>query len=105
MCKYSKPSLLKMVLSSVKEALQAYKVKCLDLKSKKGLLSCRSDWALLEELIQNVNQNPDLRVEVRLSDGTVLLLKTYKPQDRKTASQLINDTIGYYDNHGNFIVE
>jgi hypothetical protein len=42
---------------------------------------------MLEELIQKVNENPYLRIEVRLKDGTSMLLKTYLKDNR---ADLIN---------------
>lgn len=64
-------------MGALKEARDFYKQKKREEKLKKKLLSKKSDWHLLEQLIQKCNDNPDLRIEVRLNDGTVLLLKTY----------------------------
>ena len=64
-------------MSAFSEARQFYKEKKKEEKLKKKLLSKKSDWHLLEQLIQKTNENPDLRIEVRLTDGTVLLLRTY----------------------------
>ena len=63
--------------NAFKEAREFYKQKKKEEKLKKKLLGKKSDWHLLEQLIQKCNENPDLRIEVRLNDGTVLLLKTY----------------------------
>lgn len=63
--------------NAFKEARQFYKEKKREEKLKKKLLGKKSDWHLLEQLVQKCNDNPDLRIEVRLTDGTVLLLKTY----------------------------
>jgi len=65
------------VSNAFKEARAFYKEKKAEEKLKKKLLSRKSDWHLLEQLIQKTNENPDLRIEVRLTDGTVLFLKTY----------------------------
>jgi hypothetical protein len=65
------------VSNAFKEARDFYKQKKREEKLKKKLLGKKSDWNLLEQLIQKCNDNPDLRIEVRLNDGTVLLLKTY----------------------------
>ncbi len=64
-------------MGALKEARQFYKEKKREEKLKKKLLSHKTDFHLLEQLIQQCNDNPDLRIEVRLADGTVLLLKTY----------------------------
>lgn len=64
-------------MGALKEAREFYKQKKAEERLKKKLLGKRSDFHLLEQLIQKCNENPDLRIEVRLTDGTVLLLKTY----------------------------
>ena len=63
--------------NAFKEAREFYKQKKKEEKLKKKLLGKKSDWHLIEQLVQKCNDNPDLRIEVRLNDGTVLLLKTY----------------------------
>ena len=63
--------------NAFEEARDFYKQKKREEKLKKKLLGKKGDWHLLEQLIQKCNDNPDLRIEVRLNDGTVLLLKTY----------------------------
>lgn len=60
-----------------KEAREFYRQKKAEEKLKKKLLNKKTDFNLLEQLVQKCNENPDLRIEVRLTDGTVLLLKTY----------------------------
>lgn len=80
---------IKQFISTFKKVRLEYKIYLQEQREKKALLSAKSDFSLLEKLIQAVNKSPDLRVEVRLEDGTVLLLKTYKAPERKTASQLI----------------
>ena len=64
-------------MGALKEARQFYKEKKREEKLKKQLLNSKSNYHLLEQLVQKCNENPDLRIEVRLNDGTVLLLKTY----------------------------
>lgn len=77
-------------MSILKESLRYYKELKAEEKQKKKLIRSKTDFHLLEELIQKVNDNPELRIEVRLNDGTVLLLKTY----RKTETHdLINGNI------------
>ena len=63
-------------MGALKEAVRFYKTERKKEYLKRQLLSRKTDFHLLEELIQNVNENTDLRI-VRLNDGTVLLLKTY----------------------------
>lgn len=58
-------------------------------KQKKKLLSAKSDFTLLEELIKQCNKNENLRVTITLNDGTQLnITTTFKPQKR-TVSDLI----------------
>ena len=95
---------IKQFISTFKKVRQEYKEELQLQKEKKALLSAHSDWHLLEQLFQAVNTNPDLRVEVRLEDGTVLLLKTYRQPERRTASQLINGDVGEYE-QGTYVVK
>lgn len=74
-------------MNALKEAINYYIQLINEEKNKKKLLSAKTDFHLLEELVQKVNDNPDLRIEVFLTDGTRLLLKTYQ---KKEVSQLIN---------------
>ena len=74
-------------MGALKEAMDFYKQKKAEEKLKRKLLNKKSDFHLLEQLIQKCNENPDLRIEVRLTDGTVLLLKTYHKTE---AHDLIN---------------
>ena len=64
-------------MGALKEAVRFYRTERRKEYLKRQLLSRKTDFHLLEQLIQDVNENPDLRIEVRLADGTVLLLKTY----------------------------
>jgi hypothetical protein len=64
-------------MSILSQTREYYKQLKAEEKQKKKLIKSKSDFHLLEQLIQKINENPDLRIEVRLNDGTVLLLKTY----------------------------
>lgn len=67
----------------LKEAIQFYKNKKIEERQKRKLLSSKSDYHLLEQMIQRVNENPELRVEIFLNDGTRILLKTYEEKLQK----------------------
>ena len=68
-------------MSILKESIEYYRQLKAEEKQKKKLIRTKTDFHLLEQLIQKVNENPDLRIEVRLADGSRLLLKTYhKPE-------------------------
>lgn len=71
----------------LKESIRYYKELKAAEKNKRKLLSAKTDFHMLEELIQKVNENPYLRIEVRLKDGTSMLLKTYLKDNR---ADLIN---------------
>ena len=71
----------------LKESIRYYKELKAEEKNKRELLSAKTDFHMLEELIQKVNENPYLRIEVRLKDGTSMLLKTYLKDNR---ADLIN---------------
>ena len=77
-------------MSILRESLRYYKELKAEEKQKKKLIRSKTDFHLLEELIQKVNDNPELRIEVRLNDGTVLLLKTYRKVE---THDLINGNI------------
>lgn len=70
-------------MSVLKEAIQFYKDKKNEERQKRKLLSSKSDYHLLEQMIQKVNENPELRVEIFLNDGTRILLKTYEEKLQK----------------------
>ena len=53
----------------------------LEKQQKKLLINKNTDWGLLEQLIQQVNENPELDVTVSLGDGTTLKLKTVKKEE------------------------
>ena len=77
-------------MSAWKEAREFYKQKKAEEKLKKKLLSTKSDWHLLEQLIQKVNENPDLRIDIHLSDGTLINMKCCQ---KKETHDLINGNI------------
>lgn len=68
-------------MSLIKETLSFYKDRRTEEKNKKKLIRKNMDFNLLEQLIQKCNENPDLRIEVFIADGTRLLLKTYQKQE------------------------
>jgi hypothetical protein len=77
-------------MSILREAFQFYKERKREEKQRKMLIRHDMDFSLLESLIQKVNENPDLRVEIHLADGSRVLLKTYKKVE---AHNLINGEI------------
>lgn len=62
---------------AIKQQIKEYKLQLLrDKKEREQLLNSKTNWAALEQFIQRCNENPDLRVDVELRDGTVIHLKT-----------------------------
>lgn len=69
---------------AMKQKMKEYKLQLLEEQKKKEfLINHETNWEFLEELIKKANDNPHLKVEVTLRDGTVLKLQTYSPQKRK----------------------
>jgi Uma2 family endonuclease len=77
-------------MSLIKETLQFYKERKLEEKQKKTLLKHKMDFSLLEQFIQKCNENPDLRIDIHLSDGTLINMKCYQ---KKETHDLINGNI------------
>lgn len=74
----------------LKEAIKFYKEKKLEEKQKKALLKKNMDFFLLEQFIQKCNENPDLRIDIHLKDGTLINMKCYQ---KKETHDLINGNI------------
>lgn len=71
----------------LKETIKFYKEKKHEEKLRKMLINHKTDFGLLEQLIQKCNDNPDLRVDINLRDGTNLHLRCYQ---HKEIHDLIN---------------
>lgn len=65
------------------ESIKYYRGLKQEERNKRKLLSEKSDFHMLEQLIQKVNDNPYLRIDVSLKDGTVLHMKTYSNESRQ----------------------
>lgn len=73
-----------LVSREIRERLEAEKRKLVnDERAKRQLLSSKSDWSMLEKFIQQINLQPDLKVEVHLNDGTVIYLRCYDDNENK----------------------
>lgn len=71
-----------MLSKEEREQIKKLKQKMLlEKQQKKLLVNKNTDWGLLEQLIQQVNENPELEVSVNLRDGTTLKLRTTKKQE------------------------
>ena len=66
-----------MMDRTIKQQIKEYKLQLLrDKKEREQLLNSKTNWGALEQFIQKVNENPGLRVDVELRDGTVIHLQT-----------------------------
>ena len=64
-------------MREIRKQLAEYKNKLIQEKrEREQLLNSKTDWAALEYFIQRCNENPNLRVDVELRDGTVIHLMT-----------------------------
>lgn len=72
-----KPMALMMMNKKNRDLLNKYKasLKLREAKSK-YLLNAHTDWAMLEEFIQDCNNDPNLEVNITLGDGTKIQIKT-----------------------------
>lgn len=64
-------------MNEIKKQLAEYKKKLIqEKKEREQLLNNKTNWASLEHFIQRCNENPGLRVDIELRDGTVIHLQT-----------------------------
>lgn len=77
-------------MSILKEAITFYKERKAEEKQRKTLIKRKMDFSLLEQFVQKCNENPDLRIDIHLLDGTVINMRCY--QKRET-HDLINGNI------------
>lgn len=77
-------------MSLFKETLAFYKERKAEEKLRKRLVRRNTDFAILEQFVQKCNENPDLRIDIHLSDGTVINMKTYH---KRETHDLINGNI------------
>ena len=68
-------------MREIKKQLAEYKQKLIQEKRERDqLLNSKTNWAALEQFIQRANENPGLRVDIELRDGTVIHLQTMSKQ-------------------------
>lgn len=64
-------------MNEIKKKLQEYKQQLIkEKKEREQLINNKTNWAALEQFIQRANDNPGLRVDIELRDGTVIHLQT-----------------------------
>lgn len=57
-------------------------------KAKEQLLNSNMDFNFFENLIKKSNENPNLKIEITLKDGTRIFMRTYEEQ--RPTGDLIN---------------
>lgn len=64
-------------MNEIRKQLKEFKQKLIrEKREREQLLSNKTNWAALELFIQKCNENPELRIDVELRDGTVIHLTT-----------------------------
>ncbi len=63
-------------MSILKDTIKYYKEQKRELAEKKRLINAKSNFIMLENLIQRCNENEKLKITVFLKDGTRLELQT-----------------------------
>lgn len=69
-------------MSELKKAIEYYKTLKREEKEKQKLLNAKTNFILLENLIQKCNENDKLKITVYLKDGTRLELQTMQEKKR-----------------------
>ena len=82
-------------MSAFKEAREFYKNKKIEERNRKLLINSKTDFQLLEQLIQKINNNPNLKIEVNLADGTRLILSTYRKQKQTVYGRIDGEGVEY----------
>ncbi|VVB59507.1 Uncharacterised protein [uncultured archaeon] len=65
-----------------RETLKYYKARRQEIDSRRRLIDNHSDWSMLEAFVQKCNDNPNLKVEIQLKDGTKIIMKTSEERKR-----------------------
>lgn len=87
--KNKKPSFWGIVFGALNEAIKTYRTRLEEQRNKHKLLTSHSDWTMIETFVQQCNKNPDLKVSIRLLDGTTINLCTYK-KEKVSIDQMLN---------------
>ena len=61
-----------------------------DMKRRQALINRKTDFSMLEQFIQSVNSNPDLKITFTTSDGTTVELQTIKER-KKTYTEILGE--------------
>ncbi|MBO7735462.1 MAG: hypothetical protein J6S67_23055 [Methanobrevibacter sp.] len=79
------------IMRETKKALKKAKREFVEeMKMRQRLIRHNTDFAMLEEFIQSVNNNPGLKITFTLKDGTVVELKTVHER-QKTYTEILGE--------------
>ena len=79
------------IRKEMRQALkQAKKEIVEDMKKRQALINAKTDFAMLEQFVQSVNTNPDLKITFTTADGTVVEIKTTKER-QKTYTEILGE--------------
>lgn len=79
------------IRKEMKAALKQAKTEIVeDMKRRQALINSKTDFAMLEQFIQSINANPDLKITFTTQDGTTVELKTTK-EHKKTYTEILGE--------------
>ena len=79
------------IIRETRKALKKAKKEFVEeMKMRQRLIRHNTDFAMLEQFIQSVNNNPGLKITFTLKDGTVVELKTVHER-QKTSTEILGE--------------
>lgn len=79
------------IIRETRKALKKAKKEFVEeMKMRQRLIRQNTDFAMLEQFIQSVNNNPGLKITFTLKDGTVVELKTVHER-QKTYTEILGE--------------
>ena len=79
------------IIRETRKALKKAKKEFVEeMKMRQRLIRHNTDFAMLEQFIQSVNNNPGLKITFTLKDGTVVELKTVHER-QKTYTEILGE--------------
>ena len=79
------------IIRETRKALKKAKKEFVEeMKMRQRLIRHNTDFAMLEQFIQSVNNNPGLKITFTLKDGTVVELKTVQER-QKTYTEILGE--------------
>jgi hypothetical protein len=74
----------------IKESIQYYKKLKEEEKQRKRLVKSELDYGALQYMIDRAEDNPDLRINITLNNGTKMEITSHKKHKGQTFSDFIN---------------